>query len=92
MTDADKAKAIEEGLAIAELKRQAGYNILVAKIDQRIKRAVAELRRIELQGRSLQDIGAEYVSQVKLIDGLNEVFTIIEDIESRKSEAEEDNG
>lgn len=92
MTDAEKAKAREEGIAIRELKRQSGWAILERKIDQKVKEATAELRRIELQGRSLQDIGAEYVSQVKLIDGLNQVFEIVNEIEARKEEADEDNG
>lgn len=86
--DAEHMIAIEEGLAIKELKRQSGWGILENKIQDRIDNAVTDMRNIELENRTLQDIGAEYVSKAKLIDGLNQVFEIIRDIEAKKEEAE----
>lgn len=87
MDDATRNKAIEEGLAIKELQRQEGWNVLKKHIDVKVRGALADIRRIELEGRNLQDIGAEYVSQVKLIDGLEAVLEIVKDIESRHEEA-----
>jgi len=87
MTEADREKAIQEGLAIQELQRQLGWKILLDHIQTEVDRAMLEMRNMELQGKSLQDIGVEYVSQVKLIEGLDKVKAIVRDIENRRESA-----
>lgn len=54
-----------------------GWSIIKNRIDARVADAVEELRNMEIEGRSLQDIGAEAVSAIKLIEGLRTVETEI---------------
>lgn len=87
MDDAQKQKAIEQGQAITELKRSEGWSILEDRIKAEIDSSVADMRRLEIEGKPLEVIGSEYVSHIKLIDGLSKIFEILEEIESRKAEA-----
>lgn len=87
MDDAEKNNAIHEGQAITDLKRQEGWQILEKRIRAEIDSSVADMRRLEIEEKSLQDIGSEYVKHSKLIDGLSRIFEIIDEIEDRKAEA-----
>ncbi len=65
---------------IIELQRYPGWILLRSKIQEEIDRAVDELRSIEVEGRTLQDIGADFVRLQKLIEGLKRPEAIIQEL------------
>jgi len=83
----DKERAIEEGLAIKELERQEGWTILVRKIKAESLALFTDMKRIELEGRSLSDIGSEYVSIIQRANGLERVLEIVEKIKEAAAQA-----
>jgi len=66
----------QEHIDILDMEKMAGYHLLRERIQREIDRAVDELRIIERDGRTLQDIGSEYVSLVERINGLNRALDI----------------
>lgn len=72
-----ESQAATEGRAVKEVLHMEGWSIIKNRIDARVADAVEELRNMEIEGRSLQDIGAEAVSAIKLIEGLRTVETEI---------------
>lgn len=83
----DKEKAIEDGLAIQDLERSQGWQIIKARIDEETQATLADLRRIELDSRSLSDIGSEYIARIQRINGLERVLEIITEIKEKHEEA-----
>lgn len=83
----DNEKLIEEGLAIQEMQRSEGWLILKGKIDEEIQQTTAELRQIELEGRSLSDVGAEYIAKIQRMNGLERYLGIVNEIMERFQEA-----
>jgi len=83
----DNERKIEEGLAIIELERQEGWNMLVNKIKNESLQLFKDMKRIELEGRSLSDIGSEYVSIIQKANGLERVLTIVEEIKEAYEQA-----
>lgn len=73
----------EEALAIMELEKTEGWQILKERIESEEKSAMRELRRIELEGRSLESIGSDYIANIQRINGLNRVLEIVEEIKER---------
>lgn len=82
-----KEKAIEQGLAIQELERSDGWQIVKAVIEEEQHSTLIDLRRIELEGRSLSDIGSDYIARIQRINGLGRVLEIIEEIKEKHQEA-----
>lgn len=82
-----KEKAIEEGLAIQDLERTEGWAIIKAKIVEESQATLADLRRIELEGRSLGDIGSDYIARIQRINGLERVLEIVTEIKEAHQEA-----
>lgn len=82
-----KEKAIEDGLAIQDLERTPGWKIIKAKIEEESQATLADLRRIELEGRSLGDIGSDYIARIQRINGLERVLEIVTEIKEAHEEA-----
>lgn len=82
-----KEKAIEDGLAIQDLERSQGWKIIKARIDEETQATLADLRRIELDGRSLGDIGSDYIARIQRINGLERVLEIVTEIKEKHEEA-----
>lgn len=74
----------EASREMQELKRNPGWQLLRGKIREEIDQAVEELQNIEVEGRSLHDIGADFVRLQKLITGLKRPEAIIEEILSEE--------
>lgn len=80
-------REIEEGIAIAELKRSEGWQVLMGHVQAEIAKCVADQRAIEISGRPLQEIATDYISVTQRINGLNRVLEIANEIEERKERA-----
>jgi hypothetical protein len=72
-----------EGLAINELKRSEGWQIIERRIREEIASTLTELRRIDLDKRTLESVGSEYISKIERINGLERVLEIVQEIEDR---------
>jgi hypothetical protein len=78
---------MDESIQIKDIEKMAGWKLYQRKVEEEIKREVDNLRRIEIEGRSLQDIGAEYVRIIQKINGLYRAKEIPEEIkESSESQ------
>jgi hypothetical protein len=83
-----KEKDREEGLAVMELERSEGWNVLKRHIESELASCTEEQRAIELKGRPLQEIATDYISVTQKINGLTRVFEIVNEIKERKEQAE----
>ncbi len=83
----EKEKAIEDGLAIQDLERSQGWQLVKARIEEESQATLVDLRRIELDGRSLSDIGSDYISRIQRINGLERVLEIVTEIKEKHEEA-----
>lgn len=83
----EREKAIEEGLAIQELERGQGWQIIKARIAEEAQGTLADLRRIDLEGRALSDIGSDYIARIQRINGLERVLEIVTEIKEKHEEA-----
>lgn len=73
-------QVIEEGRAVQELQRTAGWKILRSKLQEEKDRAIEEMRQIDIEDRTLEAIGADFIRIQKLIDGLSRPEEIITEI------------
>ena len=80
----------EEARDILDVEKMAGYQLIRRRIQDEIDQAVKELRLIEREGRTLQDIGAEYVVLIERINGLQKALDIPEEIKERAWPSAED--
>jgi len=85
--ETEREKIIENGLAIQDLERSLGWQIVKARINEEAQATLVDLRRIELEGRSLSDIGSDYISRIQRINGLERVLEIITEIREKYDEA-----
>lgn len=85
----EKEKDIREGLAVIELERSEGWDVLKRRIDSEIAATIEEQRSIETKGRPLQEIATDYISATQKINGLNRVLEIVNEIKERKEQAEQ---
>jgi hypothetical protein len=83
-----KEKTIEDGLAITEMERGAGWQLIVSQLKEEKENLLGELRRIDLDGRSLESIGSDYISRIQRINAIEFVLNLPEDYKARKEEAE----
>lgn len=74
-----KEQAIQDGLDIQEMVRQPGWAKLKARIKAEQETLLMELRRIELEGRSLENVGADYIARIQRINGLDRVLEMVEE-------------
>jgi len=81
-------QAIGNARAIQDLVKMEGWTILQSEIRREIAQAVEAMRQIEIEGRPLHDIGAEFVEQQKLIDGLNRTLELVEELLEPLEQAE----
>lgn len=84
----DKEKDIQDGLAVMDLERSEGWNVLRSKIESELKACAEEQRAIETKGRPLQEIATDYISVTQKINGLTRVLEMVEEIKERKETAE----
>ena len=80
-------QAIAKARAIQGLVKMEGWHILESELRREIAQAVEELRDIEISGRPLQDIGADFVEKQKLIDGLSRTLEIARELQQPLEEA-----
>lgn len=81
-------QALEKARAIQDLVKMEGWTILQSEIRREIEQAVETMRQIEIQGRPLQEIGAEFVEQQKLIDGLTRTLELVAELQEPIEQAE----
>lgn len=84
----NQEQIIEYGRYLKDMTDTAGWKILEGKIKEKITDELGALKKIKIDKRSLQDIGAEYVQHIERIKGYEEVFNIIEDALVDKTNAE----
>ncbi len=65
---------------ILDVEKMAGWKLFQQKIMEERNREIENIRRIEIEGRTLQDVGAEYVRIVQKINGLSRALEIPEEI------------
>lgn len=75
----DKERTIQDGLDIQEMVRQPGWQKLKARIKAEQDTLLAELRRIDLEGRSLESVGSDYIGRIQRINGLDRVLEMVEE-------------
>jgi len=80
-------KAIEEGEMIQELERCQGWTIITSRIKEEVLQCLHELRQIDLDGRSLENIGSEYISRIQKVNGLERVLEIVNEIKEAHEQA-----
>ncbi len=70
----------ENKRSILDIEKMEGWNLYQERVREEISREVDNLRRIEIEGRTLQDVGAEYVRTIQKINGLSRALEIPEEI------------
>jgi len=80
-------QAIAKARAVQDLVKMEGWTIIASEIRREIAAAVEQMRQIEIEGRPLQDIGAEFVEQQKLINGLNRTLEIVNELQEPLEQA-----
>jgi hypothetical protein len=73
----------EEKRDILDIEKMSGWNLYQRKVREEIEREVDNLSRVEIEGRTLQDIGAEYVRVIQKINGLRRALEIPEEIKEK---------
>lgn len=84
----DYESQLEEGRAVGEMVRMEGWQIYAREIRERIKAEYEEIRNFPLDGKGLQDIGAEYIRHREALNAYEQSLAIVDDFLSRKTEAE----
>jgi len=88
----EREQTIEEGLAIQELERSDGWAIVASRIHEEVQSTLADLRRLDLEGRSLEAIGSDYIARIERMNGLERVLEIITEIKEKHNEATRHHG
>lgn len=70
----------EQAIAVKEVTRMEGWDILMAKIQEEIGYLQHEQESIELEGRSINEIGVDYIKVTSTIKGLRKLEAIANDI------------
>ena len=73
----------EDFIAIQDMQKMEGWNLFTRELKERRERAIIDLRNIKREGRTLQDIGAEYVTLVERINSYDQALSIADDIKGR---------
>lgn len=67
---------------ILDIEKMEGWKLYQQQVREEVNREVENLRRVEIEGRTLQDIGAEYVRIIQKINGLNRAIEIPEELKN----------
>jgi hypothetical protein len=67
---------------ILDIEKMEGWQLYQQQVREEINREVENLRRVDIEGRTLQDIGAEYVRIIQKINGLNRAIEIPEELKN----------
>ena len=70
----------EQAIAVREVTRMEGWDILMAKIQEEIGYLQHEQESIESEGRSINEIGVDYIKVTSTIKGLRKLEAIANDI------------
>lgn len=70
----------EQAIAVKEVTRMEGWDIIMAKIQEEIGYLQHEQESIELEGRSINEIGVDYIKVTSTIKGLRKLEAIANDI------------
>lgn len=70
----------EQAIAVREVTRMEGWDVLMAKIQEEIGYLQHEQESIELEGRSINEIGVDYIKVTSTIKGLRKLEAIANDI------------
>ncbi len=73
----------QEQIDIQDVEKMAGWKLYQQKLVEERDREVNNLRRVEIEGRTLQDIGAEYVRIIQKINGLSRALEIPQEIKDK---------
>lgn len=73
----------EEIRSIQDIEKMEGWKLFQNKVDEEIKRELENLRRIEVEGRAIADIGSEYMTIIQKINGLYRAKEIPQEIKER---------
>lgn len=74
----------EQAIAVREVTRMEGWSILMAKVQEEIAMLQKEQEDIDTEGRSINEIGVEYIKLTHTIKGLKKLEAIAEDIASQE--------
>ena len=56
---------------IQDIEKMDGWKLYERKVKEEIEIAVNELRKIETEGRNLQDVGSDYIRLIERINTLH---------------------
>lgn len=74
----DRDAIIERGRDVQEMEKSPGYKALKLELEREISDQESLLRRIETDGRTPSDVGAEYIAIVQRVSGLRRAFELVE--------------
>lgn len=70
----------EQAIAVREVTRMEGWSILMAKVREEIDMLQKEQEDIDTEGRSINEIGVDYIKVTSTIKGLRKLEAIANDI------------
>ena len=74
----DRDQTIERGRDVQEMETSLGWKAVKDQLEVEISDDEIFLKRIEIDGRRPDEVGAEYIAKVQHVNGLRRVFEIIE--------------
>lgn len=74
----------QDRVDILDIEKMAGWKLYQQRVIEEKDREVQNLRNIEIEDRTLQDIGADYVRSIQKINGLMRALEIPEEIKGLK--------
>lgn len=75
----ERDEEVQERVDINEMMRSPGWQHLEARLREEIRILENELK-IDIEGKSAQEVGEIYIRCIQGINGLRRVFGIIEDL------------
>ncbi len=85
-TDEEK---FENGLAVLEMSRTAGWKWLEGKIREELAIEYAELREFDIGGKTAEGIASEYLQHRANVNAYEKVIALVEGAIAKKNEAAE---
>lgn len=86
---ADLEKDIEVGRSIKEMIETEGWQLFRAKIEREIKDEYEAIRSFRIEGKALQEIGAEYIKHRERLNAFEAIFDFIQEFLKAKENAED---
>jgi hypothetical protein len=78
----------QDFIDIQDIEKMDGWKLYERKVKEEIEIAVNELRKIETEGRNLQDVGSDYI---RLIERINTLYLALDIPNQIKEEGLRDN-